>query len=367
MLLHIDIETYSSTDIKKCGMYKYAESIDFDISLFAYAFNNETVRVVDLASGEQIPPRVLSALTDSSVKKLAHNAAFERICLASYGIQIPVNQFICTAVLAARYGLPRSLADVSQELGLEAEGKGKMTEGKKLIAMFGVPVKGRRIAPEERIEKWQLFKEYCKQDVEAERAVWNTVKKYAACDLDDRLYQLDQKINDRGVLIDTAFCECCISLDLAQSKRVLQEMQDITHLTNPNSTVQLKKWLGARLGKEVTSLAKGELKGLAAGADAQTKRVLELRAQAGKTSIAKYEAMLNMAGWDDRVRGLFLFYGAKTGRWAARGLQPHNMPRNYLSDLNAARDSVNRLDLSGYDNRASVLSQLIRTAFIAQK
>lgn len=376
--LSIDIETYSPVDLAKAGVYPYAEHPDFEILLFAYAFDDEPVRCVDLAQGEQLPEELLSALTDSEVVKTAFNAMFERVCIGRFfGIDLPIEQWECTLVKSAMVGLPLSLGTVSKVLKLE---QGKMEAGKALIRYFSLPCKptrtngGRtRNLPRHDIDKWQFFTEYCIRDVEVERAIRNKIAFFDIPETERALYVLDQEINDRGVLLDAELVRNAIEMDTVYKERLIEEAKALTALDNPNSVAQLKEWVSDKLGEEVESLTKGAIKDLAKEVDDETvKNMLMLRLEMAKTSVKKYEAMSNAVGADGRVRALLQFYGAnRTGRWAGRLVQVQNLPQNHINDLDLAREVVKSGDLEMleilYGNVPDTLSQLIRTAFIAKE
>jgi len=410
--LHIDIETFSSTNLKTSGLYKYAESEDFEILMVAFAFDDEPVQIVDLAQGEKLPKRFTRALKNPKVKKHAHNATFERICFRAFGIDVPIKDWKCTMVQAANCGLPLSLAQVSD--ALELGENGKLSEGRALIRYFCLPCKPTKVnggrtrnLPHHAPEKWERFKVYCKGDVTAERSAFRLLRKYPVIDFERQLYILDQQINDRGILIDLYFANKAFTMNGEHCEQLLKRTKEITELENPNSPAQLKKWLSEATGNEITSLAKDSLKALiedySAGSvlmqtGTTTKsgivmfptnelqgmkinyvdvkavlEVLKLRQMLSKTSIKKYVAMGVCASEkDERARGLFQFCGAnRTGRWAGRLIQLHNLPRNYLKHLANIRAIVRSGDYqllsSIYYDVSDKLSQLIRTAFIAPR
>lgn len=381
-ILAIDVETYSSIDIKTAGAYRYCEAPDFEILLFAYAFDDEPVQIVDLANGETLPDEVIDSLDNPTILKTAFNANFERNAISSdmyFPNGMPPEQWECTMIKALTMGLPGSLDMVGKVLNFE-EDKQKMKEGKALIQYFCKPCKptktnGKRTRnlPEHDPEKWELFKEYCKQDVEVERAIRNKLSKFETTDKEKRLWQLDQVINDRGVGTDLVLINKAIECDLIFTERLQNEARELTGLDNPNSPTQLKKWLGERVGHEVTSLTKDSIPGLLEEAkDDNVKRVLELRQLMAKTSIKKYEAMEKSRCEDGRVRGLLQFYGAnRTGRWAGRLVQVQNLPQNHLPDLDDARNLLRTGQFDNieflYDSIPDTLSQLIRTAFIPRE
>lgn len=376
-VLGIDIETYSSIDIGKCGLYKYAESEDFTILLFAYACDDKPVQVVDFASGETLPERIFQALTDPNILKTAFNASFERICIGRYyGIDLSIEQWECTMVRSAMLGLPLSLAQVGKVLSLEDQ---KMTEGKALIKYFSCPCKPTKVnggrtrnLPEHAPDKWNMFKRYCIRDVEVEQAIRNKTKNFFIPDSEKELYVIDQRINDRGVLVDMDLVKYAIRMDTLYKGRLNAEAAELSGLGNPNSVAQLKEWLEKETGSEVTTLNKKDIPDLlkTAGSDV-VGRMLRIRQEMAKTSTKKYEAMEKAACVDDRVRGLLQIYGAnRTGRWAGRLVQVQNLPQNHIDDLDLARTLVKDGDLDMvemmYGNVPDTLSQLIRTAFIAK-
>ncbi len=376
-VLEIDIETYSSVDITKCGLHKYAESEDFTILLFAYACDDKPVQIVDFASGEALPDRIFQALTDPSILKTAFNASFERICIGRYyGVDLPIEQWECTMVRSAMLGLPLSLAQVGKVLNLEDQ---KMTEGKALIKYFSCPCKptktngGRtRNLPEHAPDKWDTFKRYCVRDVEVEQAIRNKTKNFVIPDSEKELYVIDQRINDRGVLVDMDFVRHAIRMDTLYKGRLSVEAAELSGLDNPNSVAQLKEWLEKETGTEVTTLNKKDIPDLLKAADSDlVNRMLRIRQEMAKTSTKKYEAMEKAVCADHRIRGLLQFYGAnRTGRWAGRLVQVQNLPQNHIDDLDLARTLVKEGDLDMvemmYGNVPDTLSQLIRTAFIAK-
>lgn len=376
--LHIDIETFSSVDIVKSGMYKYCESPDFTVLLIAYAFGNSPIELIDLEAGEQIPDTLLDALTDPNVLKYAHNAAFERTALAKIGIKIPVQQMVCTSLLAAYCGLPLSLGPISSVLKLGKHAK--LASGKALIKYFCVPCKPTRVNGKREInlavhdtEKWEQFKEYCKQDVAAERELVNVLKAYTPPKEVIQGYWIDQKINDLGVKLDTDLASNALRFFDLVKDEALEKMREITGVDNPNSPSQLTQWLTERLERPINSLAKEQLKQLEEStADVAVLDLIALRKEAGKTSAKKYEAMDNVLCQDGRVRGLLHYYGAnRTGRWAGRLIQVQNLPRNNMKDIDDARELVRTgqyaLFKMRYGKPAQVLSELIRTTFVPKK
>lgn len=376
--LHIDIETYSSIDIMTAGAYKYCESIDFEILMVAYAFDDEPIRMIDLALGDKIPQEFLDALMDPTIEKHAHNANFERNSFRAIGYDVPIEHWYCSAVKSAYCGLPLSLAMVSEALKLEE--KGKLATGKALIRFFSIPIKPtkangmrERNFPEHDMQKWEEFKLYCINDVEAEREIGKRLEAYIIPDFERVNYILDQQINDRGILVDIDMAKNAYQIDELHSAVMSEQLTKLTGLDNPNSPAQLKQWLSLAMGKEITTLAKEAMDTLVEEAESEAvKEVLTLRKKSSKSSTKKYVAMLNCACYDDRVRGLFQFYGAnRTGRWAGRLVQLQNLPQNHLKDLEQARSLIAAGDYElaamFYDDISNVLSQLIRTTFIAKK
>ena len=376
-LLSIDIETYSSVDLVKCGVYAYCESADFEVLLFAYAVDEEEVQIVDIASGEKLPDALLKALTDPAVIKTAYNANFERTCLAKFfGKPMPPEQWRCSSVHALMLGLPGNLDGVAKCLKLKEQ---KMKEGKALIRYFSVPCKPTKVnggrnrnLPEHDPDKWRTYKEYCKQDVEVERQIRRKLEAFPIPEMEQKLWELDQNINDDGVLIDLTFVSHAIQADTVFQENLYKEAVSLTGLENPNSPAQLKGWLQFK-GLEVDSLAKKNVEALMVELEnPDVKRLLELRQAMSKTSVKKYEAMERSICPDHRIRGLLQFYGAnRTGRWAGRLVQIHNLPRNDMKDLQVARDLLKSGNYEAlgllFDNVPDVLSQLIRTAFIPSK
>lgn len=371
--LGIDLETFSIVDLVKAGVYAYTSAPDFEILLFAYAYDEEEVRLIDLASGEKISDQVLRDLEESKVTKVAFNAQFERTCLSKYlNQQLSPDSWQCTAVQSAILGLPLSLEGVGQVLGLEQQ---KLREGKDLIRYFSIPCKPTqtngyrtRNLPHHAPEKWERFKTYCQRDVEVERAIRRKIVKYPIPEKEQKLYILDQQINDRGVQIDPDLVTQAIACDTLHQSETFSEAQSLTGLENPNSVAQLKEWL-LNNGVEVDSLSKKAVADLAKESDGEVERLLSLRQQMAKTSIKKYEAMKRAGCPDNRVRGLLQFYGAnRTGRWAGRLVQVQNLPQNHLPDLTLARNLLKNgrfveLELL-FESVPNVLSELIRTAFV---
>lgn len=368
--LGIDIETYSSYDLKTCGVYRYVEAPDWAILLFAYAVDGGPVQCVDLASGESLPEDVRAALTDPAVTKTAYNATFERVNLGKYlGQRLDPAQWRCTMVRAARLGLPLPLGQCGEVLHLEA---GKMKEGAALIRYFSLPGKNGRHFPADAPERWATFKAYNIRDVEVEQAILAKVRRLEVPAFDDQLYIADQEINDRGVLIDRQLVENAERFDTEYKAQLAHQAKTLTGLDNPNSPAQLKRYLQETTGSEVETLNKkvlADLKDqLAEYPDAQ--ELIELRQDMAKTSSKKYTAMLKCVCSDGRIHDLLQFYGAaRTGRWAGRLVQVQNLPQNHLASLDYARSLVKRGDLDeftdNYSNPTHVLSELIRTAFVA--
>lgn len=391
--ISIDIETFSDVDLNKCGVYKYAESPNFEILLFGYAVDGGEVSVIDLAQGEQIPAGIIDALTDDTAIKWAFNANFERVCLSRYlsdrGISLdpfhdnhPLSQecarflnpesWRCSMVWAATLGLPLSLKGVGAVLKLDDQ---KMDEGKALIKYFSVPCAptksngGRtRNLPSDDPEKWSLFKEYNKRDVEVEMAIQKRLANYPVPDAVWDEYHIDQEINDRGVRLDMDLVKEAIEMDTRSRKELTAAMKEITDLDNPNSVQQMKQWLSGN-GLETDSLGKKVVAELIKTAPPELQNVLDLRQQLAKSSVKKYQTMERAVCDDGRARGMFMFYGAnRTGRWAGRLIQLQNLPQNHLPDLAEARALVKSGDFDAvkllYEDVPDTLSQLIRTAFI---
>lgn len=375
--LHIDIETYSPESLADCGVYRYAEHPDFRILLFAYAFDDAPVTVIDLASGGTLPSPVLRSLKDPGVVKVAHNATFERVCIGSMlGTTLHPGQWECTMVQCARCGLPMSLGEAAKALGLEAQ---KMTEGKKLIKQFCTyheapaglfGAQGGPMLPNDDPKGWETFKEYCRMDVEVERQIDKALAWLEPLADEHYLYAIDQLINDRGVMVDLDLVDNAARMDNIYKARLSVEAQAVTGLANPNSATQLKGWIKERTGLQLESMRKEDLPDIKkATTDKDVLRVLDIRAELNKTSCTKYEAMQKTVCKDGRVRGLLQHHGTRTGRWAGRLVQMQNLPQNHLSDLDLARQIVKDGDLDTlelcYGNVPDTLSQLIRTAFVA--
>lgn len=372
--LGIDIETYSSNDLVNCGVYKYVEAPDFTILLFAYSVDGGPVVCVDFAMGEKLPDDVFAALTDPDVIKTAFNAAFERICISVYffgGKLLDPKQWRCTMVLAARMGLPLSLGQCGEVLHLA---EGKMTEGKALIRYFSVPGKnGKRHLPSDAPDKWDTFKKYNIRDVEVEQAIKKKVQRLIPADFDEELYVADQEINDRGVKIDRTLVDAAARFDDEYKAQLLAEAQQLTGMENPNSPAQIKEYIKKTTGFTVETLNKGNLDTLDEKLIywPKAQRVIAIRREMGKTSNKKYEAMQKCVCKDGRIHGLLQFCGAaRTGRWAGRLVQVQNLPQNHLISLDFARSLVRQGDLDefemNYANVTQVLSELIRTAFVAE-
>ena len=376
--LSIDIETYSETELLTSGVYAYSEDPSFEIMLFGYSCNGSSVTVIDMTRDE-VPKFIINALTDPQVLKTAFNANFERTCLSAYfGIDLPADQWQDTMILAAELGLPRSLADVGKILGLP-EDKQKMKEGKDLIRYFAKPCKptkangGRtRNLPCHDPEKWSQYIEYNRQDVVTEMEIRQILLKYSFSQSEQDLWVIDQNINDRGVMVDRVFAENAAKIDVEIREDLQATAKELTGLDNPNSVVQIKKWIKEQTGIEVTSLEKKYMADVLEQVKGNEKveKFLALRRELGKTSTAKYKAMLQCKCEDGRIRGLTQFYGAnRTGRWAGRLVQMQNLPQNKLPDeeLDFARKLIKSGNRDAFEmlyEPASTLSQLIRTAFI---
>lgn len=374
--LSIDIETFFDIDLIKCGVYKYADSPAFEILLFAYSIDDGEIHIVDLVRGEELPDEITEAIKSDTVIKTAFNAQFERVCLSKHlGILLDPSSWYCTAVQAAELSLPSSLADVGAALGLERQ---KMTDGKELIKYFCVPCKPTksngsrtRNMPWNAPEKWALFKEYCKRDVDVERQIAEKLKKYPLSKSEHDLYVLDQNINDRGVLVDLELARQAVKLNSIQTAVATEQAYTLTGLENPNSVAQLKAWLTEN-GVEIDSLSKKAVAALADETDGDIQEMLHLRLLMSKTSVKKYEAVMRSVCRDNRVRGMMRFCGAsRTGRWSGQILQVQNLPQNHLPDLTLARDIVKDGDFEMLDmtfgNVPNVLSELIRTVLIPKQ
>ena len=371
--LAIDIETYSDIDLTKSGVYAYSDSPHFTILLFAYAFDDEATEVVDIASGEELPKRVIDALTDDTIIKTAFNAAFERTCISRFlSIHLKPTGWQCTAVQSAMLALPLSLDGVGEVLDITRK---KLKEGTDLVRFFSMPCKptkangGRtRNLPTDEPEKWERFKTYCIRDVDAEREIREKLRNFPIPESEMELYRLDQEINDRGILVDRELVAGAVECDLQYKEETTRRAYELTGLDNPNSVVQVKDWLTER-GVEAESLDKKAVKGLLPDADGEVLEMLKLRLLMSKTSVKKYQAIERSVCSDGRVHGLLQFYGAnRTGRWAGRLVQVQNLPQNHIPDLGLARDLIKKrrfedIDLL-YDSTPGVLSELIRTAFV---
>lgn len=382
--LSIDIETKSSVDIGKAGLYRYAQSPDFGILLFAYQVDNLPVEIVDFTAGEQIPVRILNALKNPCVVKHAYNAAFEWYCLNRAGIETPLEQWRCTMMHGLYCGYTAGLDATGKAIGLPQD-KQKLTTGKALIRYFCVPCKptkrnGGRTwnLPKHAPEKWELFKEYCKQDVVTEHEILKRLNLFPVPEEEERLWQMDIKMNAFGVKVDTDLIKGALTIDSISTEKLTEEAVQITGLSNPNSPAQLLPWINSYMKDDredpdaISDIRKETVEEMLQRRDelpAKVERVLEIRQQLGKTSVKKYVAMDTAKGNDGRVRGLTQFYGAnRTGRWAGRLVQLQNLPRNYLKTLDYARSLVKQNNYEGvkmlYGNVPDTLSQLIRTAFI---
>ncbi len=388
MKISIDLETYSDIDLQKSGVYKYAQSDNFEILLFSYSIDDAPVICIDVANGEKIPENILQALVDEKIEKWAYNASFERVCLSEWlkknrpyiasafcndgnAGYINPEGWKCDMIWAAYLGLPLKLADSGRVLGLDEQ---KMTEGKELIKYFCCPCKPTKVnegrtrnLPEHAPEKWELFKKYNIRDVEVEMNIHKSFYKYPVPDFVWDEYHLDQRINDRGILIDMDLVRQAISMDEMAQNELQNALKKITGLDNPNSVSQMKAWLSSN-GLETDSLGKKQVSELLKTAPDNLKKVLELRQQSAKSSVKKYTAMTNMICKDNRARGCFAFYGSHTGRFAGRGIQLQNLPRNEMDELEIVRDTVKRGDYELlsflYNSVPEVLSELTRTALI---
>lgn len=375
--LGIDIETYSSVDIKSCGAYRYVDSDDFEILLFCCSVNGGPVITFSLAEGEQLPQRITDALTDPQCLKTAFNAAFERVCLSKYlGVHLDPRQWECTMVKCAMLGLPLSLDAVCKVIYIRDK---KMMEGKALIKYFSVPCKATKVnggrtrnLPEHDPTKWETFKRYCRRDVEAEQEIRRKLSGYVIPESERALYAIDQDINDRGVMVDMTLVGQAIAMDAVIKAKLNAEACQLTGLDNPNSLSQLKGWLEDNTGEAVDTLSRKDIPDMIKSIDDEkVTRMLEIRQQMGKTSTKKYEAMRKAVCSDGRVHGLLQFYGAsRTGRWAGRLVQAQNLPQNHIKELDLARELVKAGDTGmvelTFGDVCDTLSQLIRTAFIAK-
>ncbi len=380
-VLAIDIETYSDINLSDNGVYKYTDTPNFEILLFAYAFDDGPVQIVDLAQGEKLPEKVLQALLDKNVIKTAFNAQFERVCINKYfGIQ--TENWECTMIKAWSLGITGGLESVGQVIGLERDMQKLMT-GKNLIRLFSIPrkitdpnqisilKKRTRLYPHDRPKEWEQFKTYCIQDVETERAVRDKLSRFPMSETEKQLYALDQKINDKGVMIDLDMAENAIAIDTEQTDRLTKIFQETTGLENPNSLTDIKAYIKEHVGKVVRSITKDNLDELKDKLEdyPDIVTVLDIRQRLSRTSISKYKKMIDIACHDHRARGLLQFYGAsRTGRWAGRLIQVQNLPQNHIKDLDTAREIIKQGDLELlqmlYDDPSDILSQCIRTAII---
>lgn len=374
--LYIDNETYSSVDLKESGAYKYIESPDFEILIIGYAIDDGPVKQIDLACGEEMSEEFEDALFDPECLKVAHNAVFERLNFKRIGYDIPAEQWYCTSVKAAYCGLPLSLDGVSKTLNLTDK---KLDTGKALIKYFSCPCKATRVNgmrarnyPKHAPEKWEMYKEYNRYDVLAEREIFHKLEKYEIPEIERRMYVLDQNINDRGILVDMELAKSAIGVDNTYTSMLVQHAQQLTGLENPNSPTQIRQWIEKKTGSVVLSLSKETMPDLFKEfADyPDVIELLNIRKKLSKTSIKKYYAMINCAMSDNRVRGTFQFYGAnRTGRWAGRLLQLQNLSKNHISHIEVPRELIRARDWETveimYDDVADILSQLVRTALVA--
>jgi DNA polymerase len=377
--LRIDLETYSDVDLRKCGVYKYVESDAFEIMLFAYAFDDQPVQVVDLKQGEELPSEVVDAIDDPNVIKTAYNAAFEIACIqAHYRCKLDVTQWRCTSVHALYLGLPGNLADVGAIVKL-AEDKQKKSTGGALIRYFCLPCKPTKVnggrtrnLPKHDPAKWELFKEYCAGDVVAEREIAMKINRFPMPDKEWKLWHLDQRMNMKGITVDPKLIESAMSCDTIYKQRLTNEAIQLTGLSNPNSRNQLLEWLQVNEDVDINDVTKKTVPKILAGTQNDVvHRVLELRQELAKTSVTKYAAMDRAMCKDFGVRGLTQFYGAnRTGRWAGRLVQVQNLPQNKLKDIDTARNLMRNGDYESieviFGSVFDTLSQLIRTAFVAR-
>lgn len=374
-MLHIDIETRSDADLAKLGVHRYAEDPSFSILLFAFAYDDGPIEVVDLAQGERIPESVALDLFSPDVIKAAFNAQFERVCLDRY-FNGHTGPWHCSMIQANAMGLRGSLDTIGQALNLDQNVK-KLETGKNLMRLFSFrrlpsSKNGYRsiFEPEDRPEDWLQFVEYCRQDVAAERAIFKKLESFPLSPIDSDLYALDQIINDRGVRIDIDLASSATEINAALYHHYEEDFLKITGIDTPTKLQRFKDWIKEKTGEEVTAITKGNLPTLQKHFKdfPDVVAALEIRELLSRTSVKKYEAMETLAGEGDRARGLFRFYGASTGRWSGRGIQPQNLPRNHLTDLDTARDIIRQRDRESlemfYDDPADVLSQLIRTAIV---
>lgn len=375
-VLNLDIETFSEEDLKKCGMYKYVEHDSFEILLLSYSIDGKPVECVDLCKGEEIPAEVVEGILDDNVIKIAFNAQFERTCLSKlFNQKLRPKSWRCTMVKAGMLGLPMSLEGVGIALNTDTQ---KSAIGKKLIRIFCIPCKPtkangfrKRNLPQHFPEQWAEFKDYCDIDVYSEMSVGEKISFFEVPEMEQRLYILDQEINDRGIKADKQLIEGAIKINKEYTERLIQRVIDITGIPNPKSVAQLKEWVSLEIDETVTTLKADAVIGLLKDhGNAIVQEVLQIRQQISKSSIKKYDSMLRMIGADGYIRGVLQFYGAnRTGRWAGRGFQPQNLPKNKMLDLELAREIVRRGDLDTlelvFGDVSNVLSELIRTALIA--
>lgn len=374
--MSIDIETYSDIDINKAGVYRYVDTEEFKILLFAYSVDGGPVQLIDLTRGDSIPKEIVDALSDKSVTKWAYNANFERVALSRF-LGMPTGTYLdpegwkCSMVWAATLGLPMGLAQVGEVLALD---KQKMSEGRGLIYKFCKPDKktGQRVRPEEFPEDWETFRRYNIRDVETEMGIQKMISPFPCSEELWREYWIDQRINDRGVEVDLTLAKNAVEMSGVLSQDLKERMRDLTGLENPNSTAQLDLWLRER-GVDMESLGKKDVAAVIdATDDPIIKEVLQLRLQSAKSSVKKYETMLRATCTDGRARGMFQFYGAmRTGRFAGRLLQLQNLPQNHIDNIGLVRELARRGDLDAlsvmFDSVPDILSQLIRTAFVARE
>ncbi len=369
--ISIDIETYSSVDLTECGVYRYSESPDFEVLLFGYSADGGEVKVVDTANGEQLPAEILSALNDDGVIKWAFNANFERVCLSRLlGVTLDPASWRCTMVWSMYLGLPHTLKQVGEVLNLKDR---KLEEGGDMIKIFSLPDKyGRRTNPQTLPAQWERFKRYNKRDVEAEMAIQRCLERFPVPDFVWEEYAEDQRINDRGIAIEPVLVNNAAELDELSKKELFERMRELTGLENTNSVTQLKKWLDERRlrderGLQMPSLDKKAVAEALKTASGEVAEVLRLRQRSGKSSVAKYSAMKRAVCADGRIRGMFRFYGTRTGRWTSKIVQLQNLPQNHLPNLETARALVISNDRGALEMLYDIpdtLSQLIRTAFI---
>ena len=385
MILGIDIETFSDISLPDAGVYRYVDSPAFRILLLAYAFDDEPVRIIDLASGEKIPKRVEEAIKTINIIKAAYNAQFERVCLSKhFGINLEPESWTCTMVKALTLGLPAGLDNASKVLGFPLD-KQKLFTGKNLIRLFCLPRKNpkenddqvslfepqMRYLPQDKPKEWMQFKEYCIQDVVVETEIRKKLERFQTTDDENKIWFLDQRVNDYGVKLDLEFVQQAISIDEQYTVQLMEKYKKVTGLDNPKSVAQLKDWLKRELGVEVKSITKETMPELmvAAKDNKNALEALRIRQETAKTSVSKYTKMQDVICSDMKARGLLQFYGAnRTGRWAGRLIQVQNLPQNKIEDLDVAREIVRSGDLElfemVYDKVPNILSQLIRTAFI---